>query len=115
VREINQELDRRGRGWAYTTVQTLLRRLCEKGYVKIDKSAYVHVYRPALSRDEHLRQGLSYLVDQFCEGTATPLVMALVRGHSFSSEEIDRFRRLLDELEQKQPKKRKRESGKGKH
>jgi predicted transcriptional regulator len=34
-----------------------------------------------------------------CDGTAAPLLHALVEGRRFKPEEIERFRRLLDELE----------------
>lgn len=98
VREINEVLKLRKRRWAYTTVLTLLTRLQAKGYVEAEKSAVAHVFRASVSREELLRQRLSGLAEELCEGTATPLVHALVQGHRFSSEEIEGFRRLLDEL-----------------
>ncbi|HET6881863.1 MAG TPA: BlaI/MecI/CopY family transcriptional regulator [Pirellulales bacterium] len=99
VREVNDVLKRRKRRWAYTTVLTLLTRLQTKGYVESDKSTFAHVFRPSVSRDKLLRQRLLGLADELCEGTASPLVHALVQGHRFSLEEIEGFRRLLDELE----------------
>lgn len=101
VRQINDALRRRQRRWAYTTVLTLLRRLQVKGYVASDKSELAHVFRPAVSRESLLRQRLSHLADDLCEGTPTPLVHALVQNHRFSREEIEGFRRLLNELETK--------------
>ncbi len=99
VREINERLPERKRRWAYTTVLTLLTRLQAKGYVASDKSELAHVFRPTVSRDNLLRRRLSHLADDLCEGTTTPLVHALVQDHRFSPEEIEGFRRLLDELE----------------
>ena len=99
VREINESLLGRKRRWAYTTVSTLLARLQAKGYIESDKSAMPHVFRPLVSRDKLLRQRLGGLADDLCEGTATPLVHALVQGRRFSPQEIEGFRRLLDELE----------------
>lgn len=98
VREIDAVLRRRRRRWAYTTVLTLLTRLQAKGYVESDKSAVAHVFRPTVSRDKLLRRRLGRLVDDVCEGTAAPLVHALIEGRRFSPEEIEGFRRLLDEL-----------------
>ena len=85
--------------WAYTTVQTLLARLEAKGYVASERGGPAHVYRAALSREQLLQQGLSDLSDRLCEGTASPLLMALVEGVRFSPAEIEQFRRLLDQLE----------------
>lgn len=100
VREINQALSDRGRNWAYTTVQTLLRRLEGKGYVTVDASGYAHVFKATKTRDDLLSLGMKNLADQFCEGMATPLLLSLVQGHQFTAKEIGQFRQLLDELEQ---------------
>lgn len=99
VRQVNGRLAAQGRTWAYTTVQTLLQRLTAKGWAVADSSGSAHVYRAAASREELLRDKLQNLADQFCEGTALPLVHALVSGQKFTPDEIARFRRLLDEAE----------------
>jgi len=96
-------MESEGVTWAYTTVQTLLNRLETKGYVKRDTSGSAHTYRPTTSRDKLLSQRLHELADQLCEGTATPLVMALVDSARFTRNDIARFRQLLDELEQSAP------------
>ena len=106
VREVDAMLRRQGRRWAYTTVLTLLHRLLAKGYVSSDKSGMAHVFRPAVTREKLLRQRLRDLSEQLTEGTATPLVQALVEEHRFTEEEIRRFRELLDRLEERKGKER---------
>ena len=101
VRVVNERLHHQGRRWAYTTVLTLLQRLEAKGYATSDKSGMAHIFRPAVTRDKLLRQRLKDLANQLCEGTATPLVLALVEGQRFTAEEISQFRQLLDQLEGK--------------
>ncbi len=98
VREILAALKPRKR-WAYTTLQTLLTRLESKGFVASDRGGPAHVYRAAVSREQLLQDRLSDLSRQLCKGTASPLVMALVEGVRFTPEEIEQFRRLLDELQ----------------
>lgn len=99
VREINAVLHEQGRRWAYTTVQTLLLRLESKGHVHSDKSGAAHVYRAAVSRDKLLSRRLRELADQFCDGTASPLLLALVGDSRLTAEEIQHLRQLLDQLE----------------
>jgi predicted transcriptional regulator len=99
VREVNAVLRKRGRRYAYTTVLTLLQRLEAKGHVTSDKGALAHVFSAAVSRDGLLRRRLDELADELCDGTATPLVQALVQGHRFTPEEIAQLRRLLDQLD----------------
>lgn len=106
VRDVEAHLRRRKRRWAYTTVLTLLSRLRDKGYVASDKpdrgGGAALVFRAAVSRDQLLRNGLTELADRICDGTASPLVHALVEGQRLSPDEIARLRRMLDEIEQQQ-------------
>jgi BlaI family transcriptional regulator, penicillinase repressor len=106
VREVQAVLRQQGRKWAYTTVQTLLNRLQAKGYADCEKGGSAHIYRPAVSRDQLLQNRLHALADEFCEGTASPLLLALVEGGRFTPEEIENFRKLLDQLEADKPRKK---------
>ncbi len=100
VRDLDAVLRQQGRCCAYTTVLTMLQRLEAKGYVRSDKRGPAHVFQAAVTREKLLRLRLKDLANQLCEGTTTPLVQALVEGHRFTAEEIDHFRRLLDQLEE---------------
>jgi predicted transcriptional regulator len=99
VRDVQDRLNRQGRAPGYTTVQTHLVRLEAKGYVTCERGGGAHVFRAAVSRDQLLQRRLTDLADQLCEGTASPLLLALVEGGKFTPEEIDQFRKLLDQLE----------------
>jgi predicted transcriptional regulator len=106
VRQVQAVLRRQGRKWAYTTVQTLLTRLQAKGYAASEKGGPAHVFRAGVSREELLKKRLGALADEFCEGTASPLVLALVEGGRFTSAEIEQFRQLLDQLDSDRPRKK---------
>jgi BlaI family transcriptional regulator, penicillinase repressor len=99
VRQINAILQQQGRRWAYTTVQTLLQRLEAKGHIHSDKSGLAHIYRPAVSREDLLNRRLRELADQFCDGTASPLLLALIGNSRLTADEIKQLRQLLDQLE----------------
>ena len=102
VRDVEAQLRRRKRRLAYNTVLTLLSRLREKGYVTADRTGTAHVFRSSVSREELLEHGLTRLADRICDGTASPLVHALVKGQRLSPKDIAHLRRLLDELEGKE-------------
>lgn len=87
------------RGWAYTTAQTLLNRLQEKGYVRSTKEGRAFIFEPTVSRDDLVGRSLTELADRVCDGAAMPLLLNLVRSSNFSAEELDRFRNLLNEQE----------------
>jgi predicted transcriptional regulator len=97
TRELNEVLESQGRQWAYTTVATLLQRLVGKKFAASDSRTVPHVYRAVVTRDELLDRRLRDAADEFCDGRAAPLVLALVQGNQFSPEEVARLRRLLDD------------------
>lgn len=101
VRDLHRQLQASGSSWAYTTVQTLLARLEQKGYVGCDKAGRAHVFEARVSKEELLSEQLGSLADKVCEGAATPLLLTLVRERRFSREEIKEFRELLDQVEAK--------------
>ena len=106
VRDLLAILKSEGHAWAYTTVQTLLQRLIAKGYAKADAKGIAHIFRASRSRETLMKQGLRDLANRLCEGTAAPLMLNLLKGHRFSGDEIEDFRRLLDDVEKQTPKKK---------
>jgi predicted transcriptional regulator len=109
VREISGRLVQAGQRWAYSTVITLLGRLEKKGYVASDKSGFAHVFHAALSREEVVRQRLTDVADELCEGERAPLLLALVDAERFTTEELEAFRKLI---ERSAPRRKTRKSSK---
>ena len=99
VRDIESRLPRRSQPLAYNTILTLLSRQRRKGYVAADRRGTAHVFRSTVTRDDVLGQGLATLAKRICDGTASPLVHALVRGQYLSAGDIADLRKLLDDLE----------------
>jgi BlaI family penicillinase repressor len=99
VRDVAAALRRQRRRLAYNTVLTLLSRLREKGFVDADRRDTAHVFRAIVSRDELVGSSLSQLADRICDGTASPLLLALVRDPRLSAADIAHLKKLLDDLE----------------
>ncbi len=99
VREVLLQLHENGRRVAYTTVQTLLTRLEQKGYVTSDKSDMAFVYRAKLTRDRVTRSRLKALVSQLYDGAAGPLVLQLIRSERFTMDEIGELQKLIERLD----------------
>ena len=101
VRDVTDRLAAEGDERAYTTVQTLLNRLVEKGFAETEKAGRALVYRATVTRDELVVRQLGEIADRVCEGDASPLVLNLAKTATFTREEIDSFRELLDQLEER--------------
>lgn len=82
----------------YTTVQTRLNRLVEKGCVgrSHDRPAK---YQPLVTRDEVSRDALRALTEQVGGGSVVPLVARLLDDTRISPDELEALRSLLEQAE----------------
>ena len=78
------------------TVQRLLQRLEDKGYVARDRSLSVHLFSAAISRQTYAGQQLESLADKLTAGAFAPLITHLVAEKKISRDEINRIRVILD-------------------
>ncbi len=99
VRDVLDQLHKRGRNVAYTTVQTLLTRLEQKGFVVSNKSELAYVFRATLSRDRVRKSRVKSLLSQLYDGAAAPLVLQLIRSERFSEDEVRALQQMIDELD----------------
>ncbi len=99
VRDVLAHLHNQGRHVAYTTVQTLLTRLEQKGYVRSNKSELAYVYRAKLTRDRVTKSRLKTLLSQLYDGAAAPLVLQLIRDERFTKAEVAQLQGLIDRLD----------------
>ena len=79
------------------TVQRLLQRLEDKGYVERDRRLSVHLFSAAISRQTYAAGQLESLAAKLTGGSLVPLITHLVEDRRISREEIDRIRAILDE------------------
>jgi predicted transcriptional regulator len=99
VRAVMNELHKRGRRVAYTTVLTFLTRLEQKGCVASDKSGQAYVYRPLITHSSVTQNRLKALLQQLYDGAAGPLVLQLVRSQELTRDEIEELQLLIDRLD----------------
>ncbi len=99
VRRVLERLHARGRRVAYTTVQTVLTRLEQKGFVRSDRSGQAYVYRPLITRERLSRTRIRTLLNQLFDGAAGPLVLQLVKTQKLTAAELDELQRLIGKLE----------------
>jgi predicted transcriptional regulator len=78
------------------TVQRLLQRLEEKGFVARDRSLSIHFFSAAVSRQTYAGQQMESLADKLTAGSFAPLITHLVEQKKISGDEIDRIRSILD-------------------
>ena len=97
AREIREQLYPDATKAQHGTVQKLLQRLEDKGYVERDRRLSVHLFSAALSRRTYAGQQLESLADKLTAGSFAPLITHLIEKKKISREEIERIRTILDE------------------
>jgi BlaI family penicillinase repressor len=81
---------------AYKTVQTLLRRLESKGYLKHKVQGKAHVFFPAVKRDRVVKRTVLDFLDRLFGGDPRPLMQFLAEDGHIDAQDIERLKKLID-------------------
>ena len=79
------------------TVQRLLQRLEDKGFVERDKALPVHLFSASISREAYASGQLESLTAKLTGGSIAPLITHLIEQEKITPDEIARLRRILKE------------------
>ena len=80
---------------AVTTLLTLLTRLAEKGFIRIEKIRRGSRYVPLVSREEYLSAQSRHFVDKLCGGSI-PAFAAALCSCGLTKEELEELREMLE-------------------
>jgi predicted transcriptional regulator len=89
----------------FTTVQTYLRRLETKGYVRAALDGRTRVYSPRIKSQTVIRETLDDLVERLFGGETLPLVRHLIEERGISDSDIAELRRILDRMKREKERK----------
>ena len=100
---VQQILDRlpSDRKLAYNTVQTLLSRLEQKGYLRHRIDGKAHVYVPAVKQKEVIKTTVGDFLSRLFGGDPKPLVQFLAEDGKINEEDINRLRELINKGKKK--------------
>jgi predicted transcriptional regulator len=87
-----------GRSVGYTTMQTRLNRLVDKGAVRRSRQRPAR-YEAAVPPEEVGARLIDVLLDKLSPGSVVPLVAHLISGRPLTAEEIRELKRLIAEAE----------------
>ena len=82
-------------GWSRHTVITLLKRMQEKGSIRVDESGPVKQYFPLVSREEASSQETKKLLSHVFSGKASLLVQNLVDSGEITLKEMEELMALI--------------------
>jgi predicted transcriptional regulator len=89
------------RGLDFFTVQTYLRRLKAKGYLKTRREGRADVYSPAVKPASVIRQITADFLQRTFGGEALPLMQQLIDDAGLTDAQIDQLQVTLDDLKRR--------------
>jgi len=98
VREVHQLLNQQ-RPLAYTTVMTMMNILEEKGHLTRRKEGRAFRYQPVRPKSQVISGMVEDFVGRVFEGSATPLVLSLVKDHKISKKDLEEIARMIEVTE----------------
>jgi BlaI family transcriptional regulator, penicillinase repressor len=86
-----------GREIEYVTVQTMLRRLRDKGFVRHRVEGKAHVFYPAINPQKVMKKTVWDLVDRLFGGDPVPLALHLFQHRRMRPEDIRHLQKVISE------------------
>ncbi len=91
----------KSRGWSRSTTLTLMRRLEEKGALRMVGPSRSRAYYPVIEREDAAMSETSELIDRVYRGSLSQLVSTFTKKQALPREEIDELYAMLREMEAK--------------
>ena len=88
--------------WGAKTIQTLIKRLTNKGALTYEKEGRVYVYTPLVKENEYISQQSNSFLRRFYDGDITAMLSAYIKNDRLSAEEIGTLRSILDDADHDQ-------------
>ena len=96
-----QEELAKSRDRAYSTVKTLMDRMVDKGWLKIERIRNLQLFHSCISEVEARRGEFRKMLKRAFDGALTPMVQFLIEHEGLSKEEAAQLRELVDRTEGK--------------
>lgn len=79
-------------------VKSFLDRLIEKGYVKVDKTAFAHRFFAAVTREQYVGWQLKRMAESHFGGSLAPMLLSLVDQTKLTKKDRAAIERLIENI-----------------
>lgn len=87
----------KGKGWKKQTINTFIRRLCDKGLVTADETGRNRVYHAAITETEFEKGKAKRLLDEFYNGSVYSFLSALTGGQGVDKRFAEELRSMIED------------------
>ena len=103
VRFVHDTLNEQKEVVQYTSTLKLMQVMKEKGMLKRDETNMKHVYSAAMAEEKVKGNLLGRFVDAIYDGSASSLMMALLKNDKTSAAELEKMKALLTNINKGKP------------
>ena len=86
-------------GWAKSTTITTLRRMEEKGLVRVEQAGRGKAYTPAVEREQAVIAETHSFLDRVYQGSVGLMMSAMAKRQELSADEVAELRAILDGID----------------
>jgi len=83
------------KGWAYTTVKTMMDRMVKKGLLKTEKIRHLYLYSSVVTKSQARKSEIARTLKRAFDGTFTPMMQFLIENDQLSEEEYIFLEKLI--------------------
>lgn len=83
--------------FSYSTVQTILRILEDKGYVTHEKVARAFIYKPRVDERQARRRALRHMAARLFNGSVSLLVLNVLEDDQIEPSELSRLKKMIED------------------
>ena len=96
------------KGWAYTTVKTMMDRMVAKGLLKTQRIRNLYLYSSAVTQSQARKGEIMRTVTRAFDGTLTPMMQFLIENDELSESEYRQLEDLIKNRKRRKSAPRKR-------
>ena len=98
TREIVESIYGKHNASLHATVNSLIDRLREKGYVAVDPSGFAHRYSVTVQRDTIVGHRLKEIANQHFQGAVAPLLLTLIDQVKLSRKDREAITKIIGNI-----------------
>jgi BlaI family penicillinase repressor len=91
------------KGWAYTTVKTMMDRMVKKGLLETQRIRNLYLYSSAVTQSQARRGEIMRTVTRAFDGTLTPMMQFLIENDELSEREYSQLENLIKNRKRRKP------------
>ena len=77
------------KNWSRSTVQVLLTRLEERGFISIEKKGRLKLYAPLVKEEEYLKRETKTFLEQFYSNSYKKLIASVVQNQTMTEKDME--------------------------